>query len=341
MKDKVWALLVHLSGDFSGGGAKKWMNTPLNEYFDENVWRDTVNAAAEAGMNTIVLEVIDGVKYDSHPEISRPDAYSKDWMREQVKLCREKGIALIPKLNFSATHDMWLGEYARMLSTSVYYKVVKDLIEEVYELFDQPAYIHIGMDEETVQYQAKRDFVVYRQGELYFHDLKYLSDCVHALGAMPWIWSSPLYDMPELFAKYIAPDEMIISPYYYNAFLPAHYTPIESRAEYITYYNEDKYAAMGLRFVEEDPYLVNFRLHSLPLLERGYLYVPCASVFNRCDYNTRDIMEYYKKYARAEQILGYVTAPWCPMIDTPRSRTYLEESFRFFREAWEEIYGNK
>ena len=56
MKDKIWALMVHLSGDFSGGGAKKWMNTPLNEYFDESVWRSTVDAAAEAGMNTIVLE---------------------------------------------------------------------------------------------------------------------------------------------------------------------------------------------------------------------------------------------------------------------------------------------
>ena len=154
MKEMIRALLVHLSGSFSGGGAKKWINTPLNEYFDENVWRSTVDAAAEAGMNTIVLEVIDGVKYDSHPEISRADAYSKDWMREQVKLCREKGIALIPKLNFSATHDMWLGEYARMLSTSVYYRVTRDLIEEVYELFDHPAYISLSKDSPSSPYST-------------------------------------------------------------------------------------------------------------------------------------------------------------------------------------------
>ncbi len=337
MKEMIRALLVHLSMDFAY--SEKWQSAPLAEHFDEAVWKKTVADAADAGLNTIVLEVINGIEYKSHPEISRPDAYSQAWVREQVALCRDAGIALIPKLNFSATHDVWLGEYARMLSTSAYYRVAKDLIEEVYELFEHPAYIHIGMDEESVQYQAKRDFVVYRQGELYFHDLKFLSTCVRDLGATPWVWSSPLFDHPELFAKHIAPDEMIISPYYYNAFAPEHYTPIESRAEYITYYNEGKYAEMGLRFVEEDPYLVNFRLHALPLLERGYLYVPCASVFNRCDYNTRDLMEYFKKYAREEQILGYVTAPWCAMIDTPRSRTYLEETFRFFREAWGEIYG--
>ena len=339
MKDKVWALLVHLSGSFSARGYEKWKSLPLSDYFDETLWREVIDSAVDAGMNTIVLESIDGVKYDSHPEISRPDAYSKEWVKEQVKLCREKGIALIPKINFSAPHDDWLGEYARMLSTSVYYKVVKDLIEETYEMFDHPAYIHLGMDEESIQYLAKRKFVVYRKGELYFHDLKYLCDCVNALGAKPWIWSSPMYDMPELFCKHISPDEVIINPYYYNAFDPAHYTPVESRAEYIAYYNEDKYKEMGIKFVEEDPYLVNFRLKSLPMMEYGYKYVPCASVFNRCDYNTADIMAYYKKYASDDQILGYITAPWISLTRNERSLTYLEETFRFFKEAKETYYG--
>jgi len=114
---------------------------------------------------------------------------------------------------------------------------------------------------------------------------------------------------------------------------------VESRAEYITYYNEDKYKEMGIKFVEEDPYLVNYRIKSLPMMEYGYKYVPCASVFNRCDYNTEDIMAYYKKYANDDQILGYITAPWVAMVKTERSLTYLEETFRFFKEAREKIYG--
>jgi hypothetical protein len=35
MKEKIWGLLVHLSGSFSGGGYAKWKSLPLTEYFDE------------------------------------------------------------------------------------------------------------------------------------------------------------------------------------------------------------------------------------------------------------------------------------------------------------------
>ena len=339
MQDKIWGMMVHLSGDFSGGNYKKWMATPLNEYFDEDMWHSLVDRAKEAGMNTIVMEVIDGVKYESHPEVSRKDAFSAEWMHAQVAYCRERGIALIPKLNFSATHDMWLGEYARMLSTSVYYKVTKDLIEEVYELFEHPAYIHLGMDEEDNKHQKGRDFVVYRQGKQYMKDLRHLVDCVKATGATPWVWTCPLYDMTEDFVREFSPDEIVLSPWYYNAFRPEHWTPVESRAEYVAYYNEGDYAKMNIRFVEEDPFLVNFRLKALPLMEHGYNYIPCSSVFNRCDYNTVDLMEYFKKYANDDQIKGYIAAPWCNIQPSERSKTFFEETFRFFKEAKEKIYG--
>ena len=59
MKEKIWGLLVHLSGSFSGGGYAKWQSLPLTEYFDESLWRDVVDSAAAAGMNTIILESID------------------------------------------------------------------------------------------------------------------------------------------------------------------------------------------------------------------------------------------------------------------------------------------
>ena len=339
MKDKIWALMVHLSGDFSGMNWKKWMDTPLTEYFHEDVWHKAVNSAADAGMNAIVMEVIDGVQYTSHPEVSRPDAFTQEWLHEQVAYCRERGIALIPKLNFSATHDMWLGEYARMLSTSTYYQVTKDLIEEVYELFEHPAYIHLGMDEEDNKHQKGRDYVAFRQGNQYMKDLRHLVDCVKATGATPWIWTCPLFDMTEDFVKEFGKDDVVLSPWYYNAFRPEHLTPIESRAEYVAYYNEGDYAKMNIRFVEDDPFLVNFRLKALPLMEYGYKYIPCSSVFNRCDYNTVDLMDYFKKYANDDQILGYIAAPWCAMQNTERSLTFFEETFRFFKEAKEKIYS--
>jgi hypothetical protein len=50
-------------------------------------------------------------------------------------------------------------------------------------------------------------------------------------------------------------------------------------------------------------------------------------------------MEYFKKYAKDDQILGYITAPWVMTVDNEKTRVYFEETFRFFREAKEQIYG--
>ena len=90
--------------------------------------------------------------------------------------------------------------------------------------------------------------------------------------------------------------------------------------------------------MEQDPFLVNFRLVALPLLEEGYEYVPCASVFNRCDYNHADLMEYFKKYAPDDQILGYMTAPWKRTEKVEPNIQYYEETFRFMKEAMDEFY---
>ena len=335
MKERIWGILLHLSPDVWTG---EWNTQSMGEVFDEAVWLDLVDRTAKAGMNTIVVDVANAIRYDSHPEIAKEGAYSVDWMHKQVCLCREKGIALIPKLNFSTEHDAWLGEYSRMVSTSIYYAVAKDLIEEVYEIFDHPEYIHLGMDEESPECIKHSEYAVCRQGELYFHDLKYFCDCVAALGAKPWIWSSPLYDMSELFKEKISKDEIVISPYYYYAFRPEHYTRISSKKLYAEHYAK-YYPDLDIEFVEEDPYLVNFRLKALPMLEYGYQYIPCASVDCRCDYNTKEIMEYFKKYANDDQILGYITAPWVMTVDNEKTRVYFEETFRLFREAREQVYG--
>ena len=113
MKERIWGILLHLSPDVWTG---EWNTQSMGEVFDEAVWLDLVDSTAKAGMNTIVVDVANAIRYDLHPEIAKEGAYSVDWMRKQVCLCREKGIALIPKLNFSTEHDAWLGEYSRMVS---------------------------------------------------------------------------------------------------------------------------------------------------------------------------------------------------------------------------------
>ena len=328
---KIWAMLVHLSPNMS---PRRDRIETLD--YDEELWDYIIDESEKVGINTILLEVGDAVQYASHPEISMKGAWTRKRVHKEIARCKEKGISIIPKLNFATPHDSWLGEYERMISTSVYYKVCNDIIKEVYETFEHPEYIHLGFDEEDAKHVKGQQYAVYRQGELFWHDLRYLMDSVIETGAKPWIWSCPLFNHPEDFRKHIDPDEVVLSPWYYNAFRPEHWTPVESRAEYVAYYNEGEYAKMGIKYVEEDPFLVKFREVALPLMKEGYNYIPCASVFNRCDWNTHDLVEYFKDNAPDNQILGFITAPW--YRTKLEFKSYFEESFKFLKEAKEKFY---
>src|SRR5690606_30581643 len=99
--------------------------------------------------NMAVIEVGNSIKLDSHPEIAIRDAWSTTRLRAELAKIRKLGIEPIPFLNFSATHDLWLKQYSRMLSTEEYYKVCSDVIKEVADLFDKPRFFHLGMDEES------------------------------------------------------------------------------------------------------------------------------------------------------------------------------------------------
>ena len=207
-------LSTHMWADESAKPQGWYLPKPYNECnrVDLDIWDNTVRFLAENKYNMVLIDVGDGVKYESHPEISAPDAWDKDLLRKKLAEMRALGLEPIPKLNFSTSHDTWLKEYRRMVSSKPYYQVCADLIAEVCDIF-KPRFFHLGMDEESPECIKHSEYAVCRQGELYFHDLKYLCDCVSTLGAKPWIWSSPLYDMSELFKKKISKDEIVISPY--------------------------------------------------------------------------------------------------------------------------------
>ncbi len=297
---KMLAILVHLSRNM--WGFRETMD------FDDAVWEKTLQKAADCGFNTIVLDVGDGVAYDSHPEIRVNNAWSKERVKAELDRCRKLGLTLIPKLNFSATHDHWLRQYADMLATDTYRKVADDLIREIYEMFGGPAYIHLGMDEENEIYIHNNQ----RPGKLYWEDMRSLVDSVKATGAKPWIWADPLFEKPLMYATNFAPEEVVISPWYYHAFRPEHFTPTDAAPEYVNYYGREQFARLNLRYVEDDPFHSVFRSIALPLMQKGYCYIPCASVCNRCAYNTPELVEHFVNGAPDDQLLGFMTAPWGP-----------------------------
>jgi len=328
MAKKLWSLLVHLEMSMWGTGS--------DVRFDEALWDGIVDRCAETGINTIVLDLGRGVQYHSHPEISCSWAWSHSRVKQEIRRLKGMGIDLIPKLNFSAVHDAWLGEYERMVSTSVYYRVCRDLIHEVADLFGHPRYFHLGMDEENVEMSDDLPLMVIRQGELLWHDLQFLLDCVRDTGCTPWIWSDLCFNHPEEFRRRIPAEDIVLSPWDYHAIRREHYTPVDSLPEYVEYYGKEPFKSMNLSFVEEDPLHVCFRTQAIPTAKDGYKVVPCVSVFNKCPWNTPDMVEYFRSEAPDESVLGFMTAPW--FSTTRGNAEKFWESLRLLKAAREEFY---
>ena len=181
--------------------------------FDDDVFWRVAEKMAKAGMNFILIDVGDGCAYPSRPEIAVKGAWSPEKMRTALARLRSMGLEPIPKLNFSATHDAWMGEYSRMTSTTPYYDVVADCIADLCEVFN-PRLFHIGYDEEDDWHQAAFDHVVIRQGDLWWHDFLFTVREVEKRGVRAWAWSDRIWQHKAKFLKKW-PKSVLCSNWYY------------------------------------------------------------------------------------------------------------------------------
>ena len=155
--------------------------------FSDALWNECVDRMVARKMNIVLIDLGEFPIWPSHSELALPGSRSPDWICAEVKRLKGLGLEPIPKLNFSATHDAWLGEYSRMLTTRKYYEVCHDLIRDAAEMFGNPRFIHLGMDEEAERYQYGIKIV--RTDELWWHDLSFFCNVAEGLGMRPWIWS--------------------------------------------------------------------------------------------------------------------------------------------------------
>ena len=281
--------------------------------FEDEAWDIVLNECHKEGINTIVLEVGEGIEWKSHPELSVKNAWSYERVKNEIERCRALGITIIPKLNFSSTHDFWLGEWRFTKTQDCYYEVCRDVIEEAYDLFEHPEYVHLGMDEEdnpSVLEGLKDGLLIIRRGKLFWKDIKFLTDTVLNLGATPWIWSDSCFEHPEEFRKHIPADKVLLSPWHYFAFKKEHYTRIADHEIYRDYYSQPRYKHLGLEFVEDEPFLKLYREQIMPTMNDGYKVVPTTSTFNNCEYNTDDTVDFFKNNAPDGALLGFMAAPW-------------------------------
>ena len=242
----IWACYMKL-------GMNMWFKKYDKVLFDDEAWKIIIEEAAQAGINMIVLDLGEGVQYASHPELANPGAWTRERVREEVRALKQKGITLVPKLNFSATHHLWLGEYRKMMSTKPYYDVCRDLIYEVCRLFDNPPYVHLGMDEEgAAHFFSNMELVAFRQGELLWHDLQFLCDCVRDCGSIPWVWGDIQKFHTEEFYERVKAGSMILSPWYYFAIRKEHFTSIEYMKQFNSDLDKEPYKStyLGMTYME-------------------------------------------------------------------------------------------
>ncbi len=217
----IWGNLLHLSRNLwcdwdSPDFKAEEANYRPELQFDRGLWGDILKKMQQAGMNMVVIDLGDGVKYESHPEIAVKGAWSTAELRSELKRMRALGLEPIPKLNFSTTHDVWLGKYAHCVSSDVYYGVCADLIAEVNQLFDKPRFFHLGMDEEDYGNQKYYQHIVIRQYDAWWRDFLFLVQQVEKVGARPWIWSDYVWHHAEEFYRRM-PKSVVQSNWYYDA----------------------------------------------------------------------------------------------------------------------------
>ena len=295
-------------------GPKRMPDFTLAE--NEAIWRKTTAKLAEKGMNMAVIDVGEALVYPSHPELAVKGSWSPEKMRAEVTRLKSIGIEAIPKLNFSATHDGWLKDYHRMLSTPEYYRVVDDVIGDAIEAFGKPRFIHLGFDEERAEWMRDNNYFASRQGELWWHDFLYTVGCAEKRGVRAWVWADCGPHKPEYCKR--CPKSVLQTAWYYDAF--------------------NAKLSMDPKVNPHFWKLQNF----IDLDRAGFDQVPCGT--NWIGHRRRAmkvdadevmglVVKFVREHADSERMLGFMMAPWATRCTTDEKNEKNMRGIDIFAEA--------
>ena len=262
--------------------------------FDETLWNDIIRKMSQVGMNMLVLDLGDGVRYRSHPEIAVENAWSVEKLKEELIKLRDLGLEPVPKMNFSTWHDAWLGKYQKMVSSDTYYTVCSDLIAEVCEIFDKPRLFHLGMDEE---YEAELElgemekhykYQFTRKPNMYWHDLYFFLGQVEKAGSRPWTFFDERNPggAEAIYRKF--PKSVVLSAWHYGKISQFVRNEYKTRA-----FHE----MSDLRFDQ----------------------IPSGSNISSVE-NFDVLVDYCLTHLDPEYLLGFMMAPWQPTLESCRQQ---------------------
>jgi len=153
--------------------------------FDSAIGCEVVKAMAAVGMNLLVIDIADGVRYTAYPEMARHYTVPMQALKAVSDAAHAAGIDVVPKLNFAKSgrnlHDLWMLPHTHPRNCTAgmeeYYRVAKDTIAELVAVCRPGRFFHIGMDEDH-----------YRSLPQYVDTIKKLRALVrgHKLRAIMW-----------------------------------------------------------------------------------------------------------------------------------------------------------
>ncbi len=156
-------------GRTPGGTALKWRGLLIHmTHYDprwveekdrEKKWDKAtglavVDAMAEAGMNLLIVDVEDAVIYRSLPDIRRKYSVPMGELAELAERARERGIELVPKMNFSLSHrhrhSAWFEPAQALPPSKEFWRRGLAALDEAVEAV-RPRMVHVGMDEDDTR----------------------------------------------------------------------------------------------------------------------------------------------------------------------------------------------
>lgn len=317
MKPKMWGILLQL-------GSNMWAKADHENMYDDerrnyrdylycdmNVWRQVTDFLPSCGINTLLIDMGEAVILDSHPELAVKGSLTKSEFRQELNRLRALGLTVLPKYNFSCGQNAWMKEYAYMVGTETYNRFCEDVVRETIELFDRPAFFHLGLEEESEAAQKGQGVIICRSPKKKMADAKRLFSVCAEYGVRPWIWVDPdtitAFGGEEVFRREM-PKDVLLSNFYYE-FISGTYERVPDEVKL--------YEKIG---------------------EWGFEQVPTSSTWSAF-LNSKDTMRFCKNYVKPESLRGFMTAPW---LYTEPNSLYglLNDAFRF-GNAKKAIYGEE
>ncbi len=177
--------------------------------------------ARNAGMNTIIVQPTQGVRFRTLPGSARNGSMSVEQFRELVKFTWDSGLELVPELK-TLTHqekvlrdlhpELMLNRYEYNPAKPETYALVFKVIDEILEVTGSRT-MHIGRDEIVrVAQGGKRRLEpgeVAVSPEMFLRDLLKVHDYLRKKDVAVWMWGDMLLDpqtLPSMNPKHINGD---------------------------------------------------------------------------------------------------------------------------------------